>query len=112
MIGTEENSFLTLCEHTQSIENQNENKPIKIESNIITQWNVKCRTAQTRRKESVSVWCMCVCVSEQESERESRENDSVNKKMIIRKTTHNRITHVRARGFINVYESTHTQQRH
>lgn len=44
-IGIQENSLLTLREHIQSIENQNENKPIKTESNIITQWNVKCKTA-------------------------------------------------------------------
>lgn len=31
--------------HTQSIENQNEIKLINTESNIITQWNVKYKTA-------------------------------------------------------------------
>lgn len=41
--GIDENFLLTLCEHnhTQNIENQNENKLLKTESNIIiTPWNV------------------------------------------------------------------------
>lgn len=106
-------SFDTLWTHTQSIENQNENKLIKTESNIITQWNVKYKTAKTRQKERKYV-CVCalVCLREWAREKNTETYQRIKKKIIIRKTTHNRITHKRTRGLFNVYENTHTQQRH
>lgn len=100
--------------YTQSIANQNEIELIKIESNIITQWNVKCKTAQTTRNESM-VWIYDACclslwvnkrVAHTRTGRERGRNDPTNIKIIIiiRKTTHNRITHVKTRRPINVYE--------